>query len=126
PGLLALTEANPKGAIVPELTPIAGELVLRKRLPSAFAGTDLTAWLAGRRVDTVIVTGATTSGCVRASVVDAMGNGFVTVVARDCVGDRALPPHEANLFDMQQKYADLMTSDEIVAAFSAQPAQAKE
>jgi maleamate amidohydrolase len=126
PGLLALTEANSKGAIVSELTPIAGELVLRKRLPSAFAGTDLTAWLAGRSVDTVIVTGATTSGCVRASVVDAMGNGFVTVVARDCVGDRALAPHEASLFDMQQKYADLMTSDEIVATFSARSAQAKE
>ncbi|MDB5564088.1 MAG: isochorismatase family protein [Tardiphaga sp.] len=126
PGLLALTETNPHGAIVPELTPIAGELVLRKRLPSAFAGTDLTAWLAGRGVDTVIVTGATTSGCVRASVVDAMGNGFITVVARDCVGDRALAPHEANLFDMQQKYADLMTSDEIVATVSARFAQAKE
>jgi maleamate amidohydrolase len=117
PSLLALTETYPKGAIVAELAPLAGEYVLRKRLPSAFAGTDLAAWLAARGVDTVIVAGATTSGCVRASVIDAMSNGFITVVARDCVGDRAQAPHDANLFDMQQKYADLMTADEIVAAF---------
>lgn len=119
PGLLALTEMNPKGAIVPELTPIPGELVLRKRLPSAFAGTDFTSWLIGRGVDTVIVTGATTSGCVRASVVDAMSNGFITVVATDGVGDRALAPHRASLFDMGQKYADLMTAEEVMGSFEA-------
>lgn len=118
PSLLALTEANPKGGIVPELAPVDGELVVRKRLPSAFAGTDLAAWLANRGVDTVIVAGCTTSGCVRASVVDSMSCGFITVVAQDCVGDRALAPHEANLFDMQQKYADLMTVDEIEAVFA--------
>lgn len=119
PGLLALTEANPKSAVVGDLAPIAGELVIRKRLPSAFAGTDLAAWLIGKRVDTLVVAGCTTSGCVRASVVDAMSLGFLTVVASDCVGDRALGPHDANLFDMAQKYADLLTADEIAAAFSA-------
>ena len=61
------------------------------------------------------MTGCTTSGCVRASVIDSMSFNFKTVVATDCVGDRALGPHEANLFDMEQKYADLMTSSEIVA-----------
>jgi maleamate amidohydrolase len=119
PGLLAMTETNPKGAIVAGLAPAEGEFVLRKRLPSAFAGTELTAWLVRKRVDTLVVAGCTTSGCVRASVVDAMSNGFRTVVASDCVGDRAIGPHEANLFDMQQKYADLMTSGEIIAAYSS-------
>jgi maleamate amidohydrolase len=119
PSLLALTEDNPKGAIVSELKPVSGEQVVRKRLPSAFAGTDLAAWFIGRGVDTVIVAGCTTSGCVRASVVDAMGNGFMTVVAEDCVGDRAAGPHEANLFDMQQKYADLMMAEDIKSLFLA-------
>jgi len=113
PSLLGLTESNPQSAVVAELAPLAGELIARKRLPSAFAGTDLTAWLAQRKVDTVIVSGATTSGCVRATVVDAMSNGFLAVVASDCVGDRADAPHRANLFDMEQKYADLMTAREI-------------
>lgn len=117
PGLLALTESSPKGAIVSELAPRVGELVVRKRLPSAFAGTDLAAWLVGRHVDTVIVAGATTSGCVRASVMDAMGSGFITVVAADCVGDRAQGPHDANLFDMQQKYADVTQSDDIMSFY---------
>ncbi|MDB5543027.1 MAG: isochorismatase hydrolase [Hyphomicrobiales bacterium] len=71
-----------------------------------------------RRVDTVIVTGATTSGCVRASVVDALSYNFKTIVATDCVGDRALAPHEANLFDMGQKYADLLSGAEIAARFT--------
>ena len=68
-----------------------------------------------KRIDTLLVAGATTSGCVRASVVDAMSYNLRTIVVRDCVGDRALGPHEANLFDMEQKYADLMTSSEITA-----------
>jgi maleamate amidohydrolase len=63
------------------------------------------------------VSGATTSGCVRATVVDAMGCGFLTVVATDCVGDRAEGPHRANLFDMEQKYADMMNTQKIKKAF---------
>ena len=117
PSLLSLTEASPLSAVVPELTPLPEELVLRKRLPSAFAGTDLAAWLARRKVDTVIVAGATTSGCVRATVVDAMGSGFLVVVAADCVGDRAEAPHQASLFDMAQKYADLMSTQSIRKSF---------
>lgn len=115
PGLVAFTEDSPAGAVVDDLAPLSGEYVVRKTQPSAFFGTGLAAWLIGKGVDSVIVTGATTSGCVRASVVDAMSHNFRTIVATDCVGDRALGPHEANLFDMGQKYADLMTSDEIIA-----------
>jgi maleamate amidohydrolase len=112
-GLDRLTEAAPASQIVSALAPRTGELIVRKTQPSAFFGTMLAPWLAGRGIDTVIVTGCTTSGCVRASVVDSMSHNFRTIVARDGVGDRALGPHAANLFDMEQKYADLMTCSEI-------------
>ena len=118
PKLKILTEASRASQVVDELTPVAGEYVLRKTQPSAFFGTDLAPWLIRQRVDTVIVTGATTSGCVRASVVDSMSYNFRTIVASDGVGDRALGPHEANLFDMGQKYADLHKVEEIIAALS--------
>ena len=118
PKLKILTEASRDSQVVDELTPVAGEYVLRKTQPSAFFGTDLAPWLIRQRVDTVIVTGATTSGCVRASVVDSMSYNFRTIVASDGVGDRALGPHEANLFDMGQKYADLHKVEEIIAALS--------
>jgi maleamate amidohydrolase len=118
PSLLKLTETSPLSQIVPELSPAPGEYVVRKGGASGFFGTALAAWLTQRRADTVVVAGCTTSGCVRATVVDAMQHNFRTVVATDCVGDRALGPHEANLFDMGQKYADLMTRAEIEAAVS--------
>jgi maleamate amidohydrolase len=118
PALKTLTETAAIGQIVPELTPAAGELIVRKTQASAFFNTDLTAWLLQRRVDTVVVAGCTTSGCVRASVVDALSNNLRTIVATDCVGDRAIGPHEANLFDMGQKYADLMARDEIIATLA--------
>jgi len=117
PTLLTLTETSPLSQIVPELAPRPGEFVLRKRYASAFFGTDLAGWLAMRRVDTVAVAGCTTSGCVRATVVDSLQHNFRTICLTDCVGDRAIGPHEANLFDMGQKYADLMTSDELQAAW---------
>ena len=115
PTLKQLTEESINSQIVGQLKPRDGEYIVRKTQPSAFFGTNLTAWYVGRGVDTVIVTGCTTSGCVRASVIDSMSYNFKTVVASNCVGDRALGPHEANLFDMEQKYADLMTSSEIIA-----------
>ncbi len=122
PPLLTLTETSPLSQIVPELTPVAGELVIRKRQASAFFGTGLAGWLAYRRVDTVLVAGCTTSGCVRATVVDACAHEFRPVVMADCVGDRAIGPHEANLFDMGQKYADLMDLAGLEAAFARQSA----
>jgi maleamate amidohydrolase len=112
PGMLTLKEHDARSAIVPELAPDAGELILRKTVPSAFFGTGLAAWLSQRGVQTLLVAGAVTSGCVRASVVDAMQYGFRPLVISDCVGDRALAPHEANLFDMEQKYATVMTRDQ--------------
>ena len=116
PPLLTLKENAPGGQVVPELKPHPGEYMVRKTQASAFFGTNLAAWLVQQGADTVVVTGCTTSGCVRATVVDAMQNNFRTIVARDCVGDRALAPHEANLFDMGQKYADVLDRDEITAA----------
>jgi len=114
PGLGALTEDVPQSQVVSDLAPAGGEIVLCKTQPSAFFGTGLSDWLVARKVDTVLVTGCTTSGCVRASVVDSMSYNFRTIVVTDCVGDRAEAPHVANLFDMEQKYADLVTSREVM------------
>ena len=118
PTLKQLTEGAFGSQIVDQLKPWDGEYIVRKTQPSAFFGTNLAAWYISKGVDTVIVTGCTTSGCVRASVIDSMSYNFRTVVASDCVGDRALGPHEANLFDMEQKYADLMTFSEIIAVLN--------
>ena len=116
PNMLSLKERERNSAIVEELAPRAGELVVRKTVPSAFFGTSLAAWLTQRGVRTMVVAGAVTSGCVRASVVDAMQYGFRPLVLSDCVGDRALGPHQANLFDMEQKYATVTTRAEGLAA----------
>jgi maleamate amidohydrolase len=121
PRLRDLTEHADASQVVAELAPLRGELIVRKTQASAFFCTDLTNVLIAKGVDTLVVAGCTTSGCIRASVVDAISWNFRTIVASDCVGDRALGPHEANLFDMGQKYADLLTSGEIMAALSAQP-----
>jgi maleamate amidohydrolase len=118
PGLLTLKEDEPNSGIVPQLAPLDNELVVRKTVPSAFFSTPLAAWLTQRGVKTVLIAGSTTSGCVRASVVDAMSLGFRPLVLSDCVGDRAIGPHDANLFDMQQKYAAVMTRDEALAAIA--------
>jgi nicotinamidase-related amidase len=101
--------------IVDELRPIAGELVLRKSAPSAFAGTPLVACLQGLGVDTVIVAGESTSGCVRASVVDARTYRFKTLVVEECVFDRHEAAHAINLFDIDQKYADVVGIDDAVS-----------
>lgn len=118
PALRGLTEGARMSQVVDTLAPQRGELVLRKTQASAFFGTDLAPWLTARGADGVIVAGATTSGCVRATVIDAMSHNLRAVVLSDCVGDRAKGPHEANLFDMGQKYADLLTSEAAVARIS--------
>ncbi|WP_421360460.1 isochorismatase family protein [Agrobacterium rosae] len=87
--------------------------VIFKKGASAFHGTALAALLAGAGVDTLIVTGATTSGCVRATVVDAVQSGFNVLVPADCCADRAKAPHDANLYDMHQKYADVTDAADI-------------
>jgi maleamate amidohydrolase len=119
PGMLTLKEHAAASAIVEELAPRANELVVRKNVPSAFFGTTLAPWLTGKGVRTLLVAGCVTSGCVRASVVDAMCWGFRPVVIADCVGDRALAPHDASLFDMGQKYADVIPLAELRALLPA-------
>lgn len=115
PTMLGLTESSPASAIVDALAPVAGEYVVRKTVPSAFAGTPLASWLVTHGVQTVVVAGCVTSGCVRASVLDAMQYGFRPVIVSDCVGDRAIGPHEANLFDMAQKCGDVMDLDALLS-----------
>lgn len=118
PRLRDLTETAHSSQVVDALAPRDGELVIRKTQASAFFGTHLASVLVARRIDTLVIAGCTTSGCVRASVIDAISHNFRPVVAFDCVGDRALGPHEANLFDIRNKYADLHTATEVIAALS--------
>ncbi|WP_339951633.1 isochorismatase family protein [uncultured Albimonas sp.] len=101
------------------LTPEPDELVISKQYPSAFFGTSLASTLTAAGIDQVILTGLTTSGCVRASCVDAMSHGFITTVVSDACGDRHPGPHEANLFDMNAKYADVVDEPEIIAFLEA-------
>lgn len=114
PRLRDLTERAQASQVVDSLTPAEGELVIRKTQASAFFGTHLAAYLVAKSVDTIVLAGCTTSGCIRASAIDAMSMNYRATVAMDCVGDRALEPHEANLFDIGQKYADLLRGMEIV------------
>lgn len=114
PSLGKLTEHHPSSQIVHDLSPSPGELVVRKTLPSAFAGTTLQGWLTAQGIRTVLIAGCTTSGCIRATVLDAMNAGFLPFVLEDCVGDRALGPHQANLFDMAQKYAEVASLCEVL------------
>jgi maleamate amidohydrolase len=109
-GLRRLTVGSPASAIIPELLPRKSELVIEKTEPSAFFGTSLASWLKDKRIETLCVAGVTTSGCVRASVVDAMSHGIRPIVLSDCVGDRAADPHHASLFDMEQKYAGVISA----------------
>ena len=114
PRLKTLTESSAASQVVDFLAPRSGELVVRKTQASAFFGTDLSSWLTYKGVDAVVIAGCTTSGCVRATVVDAISYNFRPVVVAECVGDRAMGPHEANLFDIGQKYADLLDVNEAI------------
>ena len=103
------------GAWAPGLVPREDELMVSKQYPSAFFGTSLASTLTALGVDSVLLTGLTTSGCVRSSCVDAMSHGFRTAVVADACGDRHPAPHQANLFDMNAKYADVVSEDETLA-----------
>ena len=105
---------HPLGAFPKALTPERDELVVTKQYPSAFFGTSLASTLTAARVDTVLLTGLTTSGCVRATCVDAMSHGFIPLVVRDACGDRASGPHEANLYDMSAKYAEVVSEADAI------------
>lgn len=101
------------------LEPAPGETLITKQYASAFFGTTLASTLTALGVDTVLIAGVSTSGCVRASAVDCCQHGFIPVVVRDAVGDRAPGPHEANLFDLQAKYAEVRNLPEVLAYLAA-------
>ncbi len=117
--MLALKEHGHNSAIVPELAPAPGEQVVRKSVPVGLLRHLLGALARAARRQTLLVAGCVTSGCVRASVVDAMWLGFRPLVVSDCVGDRALGPHAANLFDLAQKYADVMNLEALYTQLPA-------
>ena len=97
------------------------EPIVVKKGASAFFGTNLTTILAARAIDSVILCGATTSGCIRATAIDLLQHGYPTVVPRECVGDRAQAPHESNLFDIQAKYAEVLPLAEVLALVEPHP-----
>jgi maleamate amidohydrolase len=105
---------GPLGAIRPEVAPLPGEVVLVKQYASAFFGTSLASTLTAAGVDTLVVCGVSTSGCIRATAVDAIQHGFVPLVVRDAVGDRDPRPHEASLFDLQAKYAEVVSEADVL------------
>ena len=114
PVLKTLVEGEPLAEIVPDLTPTPDDTVIVKQYASAFFGTALAAALTSLRVDTLILTGCSTSGCIRASAVDGMQYGFRVIIPRECVGDRHPAPHEANLFDIHAKYGDVVSKEEVM------------
>jgi len=109
--------------IDPRLDPREDETIVMKKGASAFFGTNLASILVSQDVDSVILCGATTSGCIRASAIDLLQYGWPTLVPRECVGDRARAPHEANLFDIQAKYADVVGIEEAIAYVESVPAK---
>jgi nicotinamidase-related amidase len=115
PYLRTLTLGSDLVKLDPRLEHQPSDLVLVKRYASAFFGTHLASMLASKGIDTVIVTGCTTSGCVRATVVDALGYGFRPIVPVAAVGDRDGEPHDASLFDIDAKYGDVVSVEEAVA-----------
>jgi maleamate amidohydrolase len=116
PGLAVLAEgAGELGEFVPELAPAPGEVVVVKQYASGFFGTSLAATLTARGIDTTIIAGVSTSGCVRATATDAMQHGFRPIVAADACGDRTAAIHDANLADLAAKYADVTTVADVRA-----------
>jgi maleamate amidohydrolase len=118
-GLHNFIAGNPMGAWPKGLEVRDDELVISKQYPSAFFGTSLASTLTTLGIDTLIHTGLSTSGCVRATCVDSCSYGFIPIIVRDAVGDRHSAPHEANLFDMDAKYGDVVGEDEILTYFNS-------
>lgn len=119
PVLEAFVEGSPLGAFSDDLTPQPGDRVFTKQYPSAFFGTALAEALHANSIDTLIITGYSTSGCVRASALDAMQYGFIPLVVREACADRHEGPHEANLFDLQAKYAEVISETEALSVIAA-------
>ncbi len=104
---------------VDEVAPRPGDILLPKRHPSAFFGTPLVSYLIDQGVDSLVVVGATTSGCIRSSVVDAFAYNFRVTVPHDAVFDRSPTVHQVNLFDMAQKYADVVSADDLISSMTS-------
>lgn len=123
PALRAFDAGSPLGAFPPTLQPAEGDIVISKQYASAFFGTGLDRILQDKAIDTLLITGFSTSGCVRATALDALQYGFAPFVVRDACGDRHPAPHEANLFDLQAKYAEVVGEAEAIALMQgvAQP-----
>lgn len=122
--LKSFQRGSPLGAFAEGLEPLESEPVITKQYASAFFGTSLASTLTAAGIDTVLIAGLSTSGCIRASAVDAVQYGFIPVVVREAVGDRDPAPHEANLFDLQAKYADVVALGEVKSYLSALSASA--
>jgi maleamate amidohydrolase len=114
PSLKVFDQGSPLGAFPPGLKPEKGETVITKQFASAFFGTPLAVILTDLNVDTLVITGLSTSGCVRATALDALQHGFAPFVVREACGDRHPAPHEANLFDLAAKYAEVLSEDEVI------------
>ncbi len=114
PALEAFVAGSPLGNWPQGLEPAEDEIVLSKQYPSAFFGTALADELTKRGIDTLIITGLTTSGCIRATCVDTMSHGFIPIVVADACGDRHQAPHDANLFDMNAKYGDVVNEKTVI------------
>ena len=119
PALNTLTRGSTAVAVHPDLTPMPNEPVVEKHFASAFFQTDLAPWLIEQGADSLVVTGLTTSGCVRATVVDGLQHDYCVWVPREAVGDRNAEAHAANLHDLHAKYAEVVGLDEAVAALGA-------
>lgn len=115
PALRMLVEGEPLAEIDPRIPPRPEDLVIVKNYPSCFFGTSLASTLAGLGVDSLILTGCSTSGCVRAAAIDAIQFGYRVIVPRECVGDRHDAPHDANLFDINAKYGDVIAKADVIA-----------
>lgn len=114
PALNILEPESDAVSFIDELAPSLDEMIIEKKFASAFFDTNLAAYLQNLNIDSVIISGVTTSGCVRATALDAMQNNFLTIVAEDCVGDRDQDAHHANLFDLKAKYADVLPLNNIL------------
>ncbi|MFM1988333.1 MAG: hypothetical protein RJA99_1290 [Pseudomonadota bacterium] len=115
PALRKLVPGEPLAEIDPAVAPLPEEVVIVKQYPSPFFGTPLAPMLATLGVDTLILAGCSTSGCVRAGALDGVQHGYRVIVPRECVGDRHDGPHDANLFDINAKYGDVLGRDEVIA-----------
>lgn len=121
PVLLKMVEGEPLAEIVPELPPQAQDVVIVKQYASAFFGTSLAAMLTSLGIDTILLTGCSTSGCIRATAVDGMQYGLRVIVPQECVGDRHAQPHEANLFDINSKYGDVVNKQDVMTYLQQLP-----